>query len=1829
MPLPRTHYDWSFLPAGTDPIPWDPEEVKEVKEHYEGIVDRLEEALESLGKADDYGSGEAMDELSKKMEDLPKKLEDAKETYRAAVNAYGPYIDALELARDKSRTAAVLAKASALSAENEDLSEEARENAEERLDEHTATALNVLADLTTAADIAAEALNDATRDLDEQLLDAWDGVVDYLRDNPVIYFIAAVVVGIALLFVPGAGWAILAAALVGAIFLAIDLTMLHKEGKLGNNGETWATIGMGVVGMIPGVAGLRALGKTGRLGNLMNRAGSAKPGPIRTNLQNTANALRSTPVGNTVSNVLTRTSNFTQAARTGTLNGSPGQSLAVDMAINVSRDSATGAAGNSVIEVGKMLDGENPDFLSAVVLGAATGAPGAVVGTANDHNAFGAMFGTNSLAGSEGVSSPLGVNDQSPDLGSGSSEFVPSGDGSGGTATTTLGDTPGSPSSTSEFAPDGSLSSSTITVGDSSSTATVHQEFSSDGNPASTTIETPPAAVSGSDGGSSVLESSSGSGGTSSTPADTPSPSSSNDAPVSNNNTGGSGDNTPASSPNNSAPSNSGSPAETTITPTESGNPQVTSSGDFGTFTVSDTPGHSGNSDSSSIRYESPSDASGEPRTSADLSRQGEADVMVGPNEQLVVSGSGSGDRDFQVDGGSSGSGNRSSGDLALSRPPRQDHPDSTGSDGTAPNGQRDTSAPDRSEGPSYTRDGNEVTVPTDSGNVRVSNDDGTRITTPEGTTVTRSGAGETTVRPGDTPVTLTPQESGSPATVHPDGSATVTQQDHSTSLRPDGYDVSSGVGGHSINHTDGSVTATNSSGTVETRPSSEKGPEVSISNADGSLSLTRDAQGTTTVKDQERTFELNAAGVPVVPAIWPTNIPQRSPSGGFSNGRVTTRPDGSVTHPNFTVRPNGQGITLTNGSQSWHFDAQGRPAPDNPPADGIPGTVRQSDGSFTYVNRADGIEVGPSPATAQPGTPAGAAPQQVRSPQDGFSIELSPNGSGGHDTTVSVDLGGSDRLNMHHPESGGVNVSTDSGYAIGGNPGGETIARGPDGLFASTDGTTSQTSNGDLTTTRDGDTASTSPNQRSWEEFVHHNGTSTSAIGDNGTVVTTGPEGARIDTGGEGFTLTPNGGDGINVSSANDGTTVSGGSGDNSWQAKTTNDGTVSGRDSTGAEITAGSGGQVRFTDGQNIQGVRNPDGTTGVTVTAPASSATRGTGEEGAITVDTSDGTSVQVDSTGSTVTSPDGGVHEVNFPSDKSLSDELPNLGNSPRLSPEVRVNHDQPNQPVLSADRTVSVTNSRNQVVTASAEGTRMSDRGGSYQEANSTVLSNSSGVSNQTHGPRLVMDKDAPASTRRKTETAVVRDDSGTVKTSTVHNIKDSVAVFGPDMSRNPATGETTVEHHGFRAERTGNDDADLSVRPLGEDGPTVSRDGNGNTTTRAETVEVTVSKHAETEASQVTISSPDSSSNSTLTWSSAPNSREKSVTLNSSGEPVEISWKKSLLHSENWTVQISDNTSGYTVTRETHPQGPELPARVDVHLRNDSTGEVTTIDSRGNVRHDTGTEQVNISSQGTTTTTPKADSGTGTIRQAQDGSVEMRFKPTDGSDSPRVLSHIDNKGQVEARLTKPKDGDQPAESWGTGIDQNGQATVTNLRSWTDGPVRLQPHGGLANVDASPDIRNSGQEFREPDSLWGHDSRWKQVKAVIWQGVKGASFETLNQASGVFAKQFILNDDETMEESILSAGLNIGSGVSRGISDHKYRDTRWGSQDGLDRAAWQTWADITKSSRQQLDAARWGGMENPLSKDEDEDQEDTEDGEPECEQSTDEETQTEDTVAHSQ
>lgn len=1762
MPSPRDYYDWSFYSSsGIDPVPWDPEEVQEIVDHYDKIVGRLERALESLSKTEDYGAGEAMDALSVKMEDLPKKLEEAKETYEAAVSAYEPYITALTTARELTRSLAVRAKAAGATADNEDLGKEAREKAEDRLDEFQAEAQEAYAALVAAADTAKSALDAASRGLGEQLLDAWDGFVDYLRDNPIIYFIAAVVVGIALLFVPGIGWAILAGMIVGAIFLAIDLTMLHKEGKLGNNWETWATIGMGIVGMVPGVSALRALGKTNRLGNAMSRAGNAVPGSVRNGIQSAASAVRSAPGANTVSNVLTRTSNFTQAAGRGTLNGSAGQSLAVDMAINVTRDSATGAAGNLVVEKAKGMDGGDTNYWQAAAMGAATGAPAAFVGTGVDHN----MFGSGPLVGGENASSPLGINDHTP----------PSSDTSatGGDTSTVSND--GSPATTTETAPDGSVSSTT-TIGDGSGNATVHQEFSSSGTATSTTIETPPTVPDSAPATTTPGSDTAGAGATA------PDTGSNNNGPTDHGNptnTSGSTDTTPETSSSNgptenSSPASTSGPAETTITPSESGNPEVSSSGDFGTFTVQDNNGGHGegsgtNSDSggsgtsgdkgeTSVRYESPDNS----RTTAEFSEPGRADITVAPNETVNVSGHG--DQNLQVEGSPSRGGTGT--DVTLSRPHRQDESNSI----DAPDGRRDNPDSRRDEGISHSRDDNEVNVSTENGNARVRKDDeGTTVTTPEGATVSRTNdpVSTNTVRAGNDDLTLTftpkrdPDDSSgsndgpSPepittATVHAEGGGSVvTSNGRQADVRADGYDVSGGFGWHRVSHNDGTtLDAVNSHGSVNTQTTGGSDSQVGITSPDGSISLARDVDGNTVVAPQGLPpVQLDGAGVPVAPVPWLGPTPQRTPSGTISNGTVTARPDGSITHPKFDLRPNGQGITIREDGQTWRFDGQGRPDPANPP-EPPPGALTQTNDTFTYKFEHEGqhFQVSPPRDLTNSNGDVVHVPQRFIAPD--HSIEFSPNGSGGNDIRVTHGEPGSDRLIFDHQEHGGTNVSTSSGYSVSGDPGQNATAQLPHAdLSTTTDGNSSTTSNGDLVTVQDASgSASTSPRWAPEQTLVQHDGGTTTAFGDNHTDLTLGPDGTRLDTRLTEFTLGSGQGRNTDVKSDFRETTVTGP--DNAWQVGSAQDGIVGGQlgdQGGGMRLIAEPDGRTHFSDGDQVVGVGNPDGSTDLTVTKPDPAPGDPRHGERGVTVDSTDGTTITVDSGGATVASADGNYHEVDFPNG---------------TGPKVTVNEGHPNQPVISADRTVNLTNSRGQEVTVTSQATQRQDH-------------------------------TAPDSTDRRTRTTTTEDSSGTARTSTTdHNPKDSKEVGGPSMSRNPENGQTVVEHRGFHAERTGTDDAELTVKPLGEDGPTVVRDTEGNTATRTETVEVNVSQRPDKDAHrEVTISQPGSPGSPTLSWSRTPPDLDNTVTLGPKGAQVEISWNQKYVDAPT----IKGDTSGHTITRTTVTEG-----FTNIHLRNDATGEVTTIEWNGNVRHDNGTDLVNIAPNGGTTTTPKSDTGTGTIRQTPLGEVEMRFKPAEGSDTPRVLSHIDKLGQVEARLSTPRDGDRPAESWGTGIDRNGQATVDNLRSWGEGPIRLRPDGEVHNVDSAREIRMTGQGLREQDSLWGHESRSEQFTKVYEAVFTGFAKEGLNQLSGAIVDQMVFETEDTWRESLEKALLNSAStGISREISDLKYQGTTLGAQNGLERVGWQTFADTTKATRQQLEDARLGGMQDPLGTDE--------------------------------
>ncbi|GHC96223.1 hypothetical protein GCM10007079_48550 [Nocardiopsis terrae] len=202
---------------------------------------------------------------------------------------------------------------------------------------------------------------------------------------------------------------------------------------------------------------------------------------------------------------------------------------------------------------------------------------------------------------------------------------------------------------------------------------------------------------------------------------------------------------------------------------------------------------------------------------------------------------------------------------MTLSRPHRQDDPNSA----DAPGGRPD----DRGESVSHSRDDNEVTVTTESGNVRVRKDDeGTVVTTPEGVTVSRTNDpdGTNTVRAGDEDLTLTfaPQQDSSEtsgasgsappapittATIHAEGGGSVvTSNSRQADVRADGYDVSGGFGWHRVSHTDGTViNAASVHGSVDNHTTGGSDSQVGITSPDGSTPLARDVDGNTVVSPQ------------------------------------------------------------------------------------------------------------------------------------------------------------------------------------------------------------------------------------------------------------------------------------------------------------------------------------------------------------------------------------------------------------------------------------------------------------------------------------------------------------------------------------------------------------------------------------------------------------------------------------------------------------------------------------------------------------------------------------------------------------------------------------------------------------------------------------------------------------------------------------------------------------------------------------------------------------------------------------------------------------------
>lgn len=405
-------WDWyTLVGEASDPVPWTFIPANSLRFHYQQLAEACEDASEDVKavKSGDIGKGETVEALQDLVGKLPKLLDDAAESFGQAADAFDKWSKLVERLRPATEQLVSRAK------EAYDALEDKKDWEDENLrDPYFTEMAGYRSELDTAQAEVISELNELLRGGLEKAWDLWNSVVEWTEENPIIYAIIMVAVGIVAIFVPVIGIALALAA------LAVTLTTLHRKDKLGWNWEAVTMIALDLASLIPGAAivkGAAALGMGASfLARHSGRAGTAISGA--------ANSVRNSTAGTTISNVVSSASSTRAAINQGTWHGSSGASLAADVGLSSAREAALSTAADVTIQVASGQDINAQSLAQSALMGAATGAPGGAVGAAHDHNAFSAFFGNGSLTGTDlnvsspmgdTASSPMGANDIAPD----------------------------------------------------------------------------------------------------------------------------------------------------------------------------------------------------------------------------------------------------------------------------------------------------------------------------------------------------------------------------------------------------------------------------------------------------------------------------------------------------------------------------------------------------------------------------------------------------------------------------------------------------------------------------------------------------------------------------------------------------------------------------------------------------------------------------------------------------------------------------------------------------------------------------------------------------------------------------------------------------------------------------------------------------------------------------------------------------------------------------------------------------------------------------------------------------------------------------------------------------------------------------------------------------------------------------------------------------------------------------------------------------------------------------------------------------------------------
>ncbi|PDP85876.1 hypothetical protein CQJ94_19185 [Glycomyces fuscus] len=406
---PRSDLRWDLLDREEDPVPWSPYDARSLKSFYEGLSKAAEQAATDLRRLDkgQLGEGSTVDALKELIEELPKYLDKAHTAYEKGYKALDTWTGALETAREQSRTIAYEAGQAYTALEDPEAWKEEVDGDDPVRDAYLTRLQRVLGDMDEAARTCKNALEEAKQGDPNKLWGWLDAIVTWVEENPLIYAAILVVGGIAAIFIPGLGIALALAA------LSISAATLHREGRLGFNMETVATLGLDLISLVPGGVILRG----GRAVTRGLSAGASRlPGSITSGVRGASSAVRGATSGvrgavggnravQTVTSRVSRVSRDHPVISTTITTGA--RDTAVGMGSSIAVQMAAGTSWEDI----------NPGYELASA--AATNVPGAAVGAARSNGSLPSFLGGSD--GSGGGPAPTAGADPSPAVGDGTS----------------------------------------------------------------------------------------------------------------------------------------------------------------------------------------------------------------------------------------------------------------------------------------------------------------------------------------------------------------------------------------------------------------------------------------------------------------------------------------------------------------------------------------------------------------------------------------------------------------------------------------------------------------------------------------------------------------------------------------------------------------------------------------------------------------------------------------------------------------------------------------------------------------------------------------------------------------------------------------------------------------------------------------------------------------------------------------------------------------------------------------------------------------------------------------------------------------------------------------------------------------------------------------------------------------------------------------------------------------------------------------------------------------------------------------------------------------